>query len=922
MMKQIYTTIVLVFALTGSLFAQEILVRGTVRDSADQQTLPGVNVIVKGTTTGTVTDVNGQFQLRVNTGATLLFTFVGMEPFEVLVDGSRNIIDVAMQSELNVLQEIVVSVAGIARDRQTPVAISTISAEVITERLGSQEFPEILKSTPSVYATKDGGGFGDGRINMRGFDSNNIGVLINGVPVNDMENGRVYWSNWAGLSDVTQTMQVQRGLGASRLAISSVGGTINIVTQTTEARKGGTLFYGFGHDGYERRSISLSTGLMDNGWAITALGGRTTGDGYVDGTEFDGWSYFLNASKKVNDRHILSFTAFGAPQWHNQRWPRQRIETYRTHERGIRYNPSVGIMNGQRYNSAHNEYHKPQLSLNHYWSIDPTMTLSTAVYASISAGGGRRVLGPSANWYQFTTATGLPSESAKITPDGFLDFDFAINENPNYTDGSQVIIGNAVNQHDWYGMLSTLQKEIDNLRLTGGVDLRYYRGYHFQQITHLLGGTHYQDVRYQTDTVVSRNVNRDPSARLKVGDKIGYHDMGEVGWAGMFAQAEYVTPQYSFFLSSTLSNTQYRRHDYFLYFDDDSPMRKEFEERAQSLFAQAQQAQQQGDEDGYTSLMQQYNRYANNTAMQSQTSDWIDFTAYSLKGGANYNIDERHNVFANAGYFTRAPFYRFAFRGFTNTLNTGAKHERVMSSEIGYGYRSSVAAANVIIYHTQWLDKSLVRSIGNEEIANITGLDAMHQGIEIDFTLRPERRLEITGMFSYGDWTWKSDLIAEVFNINQELIDVVEVYAGGLKVGNSAQTTGALGINYEVLPNIRLGFDVTHFDRNYADFTVEDRGDILLKGQNPWRMPSHQLYDLSLRYRFKIAGLDATLISNINNLFDTHVIRDATDRVTQVEMLDPVTNKMVTRPIAGRPESATVYYGWGRTWTTSLRVRF
>ena len=122
--------------------------------------------------------------------------------------------------QLNHLDEIVITQTSFAVDRKTPVAVSTIKADVIENKLGTQEFPEILKSTPGVYATKSGGGFGDGRLNLRGFNSENVAVMINGVPVNDMENGRVYWSNWAGLSDVTSAMQVQRGLGASKVSCS------------------------------------------------------------------------------------------------------------------------------------------------------------------------------------------------------------------------------------------------------------------------------------------------------------------------------------------------------------------------------------------------------------------------------------------------------------------------------------------------------------------------------------------------------------------------------------------------------------------------------------------------------------------------------------------------------------------------------
>ena len=912
MMKKVILLLLLGFGLLGnSLYSQEKTITGTVTDYTDGSTLPGVNIVIKGTTVGTITDSDGNYEIRASEGDVLVFTFVGMNKEEVVVD-ERDVIDVAMMPDIEMLDEFIVIVSSVARDRETPVAVSTVSSEDIREKLGTQEFPQILQSTPSVYATREAGGFGDGRINLRGFDSNNIGVLINGVPVNDMENGRVYWSNWAGLSDVTQQMQVQRGLGASRLAISSVGGTINIVTQSTDAEKGGTLFYGIGHDGYQNQSLSLSTGKLDNGWAVTALGGRRTGEGFVQGAEFEGWSYFLNISKEINDQHTLSFTGFGAPQWHNQRWPRQLIQTYRDHPEGIRYNPSVGILNDEKYNASFNQYHKPQLSLNHYWSVTPATTLSTAVYASISSGGGRRIVGPQNNWLQFDREDGLPTDATKVTPDGFLDFDAVVAENAESDQGSLAAVGMAVNAHDWYGALSTLQTEIDNFRITGGLDLRYYKGYHYQEITNLLGGTHFQDVSIGTrlnldgetvDTVLSNNVNRDPSARLQVGDKINYYNLGEVMWGGLFAQGEYITDEYSVFLSATLSNSQYRRTDYFDYFDDDSPKRKEFQQRADEYYEMAQTAQNEGDTEAYEEYMDMYDYIMGNNAMMDQQTDWVDFFAWSVKGGANYNITENHNVFGNAGYFTRAPFFRWAFQGFTNVVNEGVKHERVFSSEVGYGYRSPLLAANFIVYRTEWLDRALVQRVG-DLTANMTGLNALHQGIELDFELRPMDGLRITGMFSYGDWKWQDDLVAEIYDDQQELQGEVEVYAGGLRVGNSAQTTAALGVSYEVLPNLRVGIDANHFDRLYADFNVEDRGDPDHRGIDSWQMPSYQIVDANLRYRFKIAGLDATFIANVNNLFDTEAIRDATDGRTFDH------------------RTATVYYGWGRSWTTSIRLNF
>ena len=128
-----------------------------------------------------------------------------------------------------------------AIDRKTPVAFSTIPLKKINEELASQDIPMVLNSTPGVYATQQGGGDGDARITIRGFNQRNVAVMIDGIPVNDMENGWVYWSNWFGLDAVTSNIQVQRGLGASKIAIPSVGGTMNLLTKGIDSRKGGSF---------------------------------------------------------------------------------------------------------------------------------------------------------------------------------------------------------------------------------------------------------------------------------------------------------------------------------------------------------------------------------------------------------------------------------------------------------------------------------------------------------------------------------------------------------------------------------------------------------------------------------------------------------------------------------------------------------
>ncbi|PHO00236.1 TonB-dependent receptor, partial [Rhodobacteraceae bacterium 4F10] len=200
--------LVALFFVTATVLGQT-KITGTVVDEMGEP-LPGANVVVKGTTNGSATDFDGKFILNAssNTGAVVV-SFVGYTIKEVSFSGASDLGTIALEPS-NVLSEVVITgLIDIAKDRETPVAVSTIKAAEIQEKLGSQEFPEILNNTPSVYATKSGGGYGDARINIRGFSQENIAVLINGVPVNDMDNSSVHWSNWAGLSDVTTAMQVQ-----------------------------------------------------------------------------------------------------------------------------------------------------------------------------------------------------------------------------------------------------------------------------------------------------------------------------------------------------------------------------------------------------------------------------------------------------------------------------------------------------------------------------------------------------------------------------------------------------------------------------------------------------------------------------------------------------------------------------------------
>ena len=837
---------VALFFITATVLGQT-KITGTIVDETNQP-LPGASVLVKGTTNGTSTDFNGKFTLQAKSDSgAIVISFIGYSSKEVVFSSSKNSLTVQLLEDTGSLDEIIITATSFAIDRKTPVAVSTIKAADIELKLGTQEFPEILKSTPGVYATKTGGGYGDARINLRGFSSQNVAVMINGVPVNDMENGAVYWSNWAGLSDVTSAMQVQRGLGASKVAVPSIGGTINIISKSTDAQQGGNINMSTGNNGYQKYGMTLSTGVMDNGFAVTASAAKISGDGYVDGLQFSGVNYFLNVSKELNEAHKLSFNVIGAQQTHGQRYNARTIAQNRdTEQGGKRFNPDWGYRNGEVENISYNFYHKPQISLNHDWVISDKTFLTTVVYASFGTGGGRRLYG-----------------SGKFTNDDYrlgdsdqpIDFDKIVQENKeNGALGSTDVFAASNNDHNWYGVLSTLKTDLsDNLILTAGLDGRYYVGSHYYSITDLLGGEYYLNP--------SSNDNNKNTA-LKVGDRFNRDYEGRVLRYGTFAQLEYSQDALSVFLSSSISNTRYGRSSFL----DDS------------------------------------------SNPNGNVSDNANFLGYGVKGGANYNLDDTNNVFANIGYFSRAPFLTGSV--FLNKesveLNSEAINEKVFSAEIGYGYRSEKFNANINLYRTSWLDKSITArqldpdNIGQFLEANIAGLDALHQGIEVDFVAKLSDKLKLTGMFSLGDWTWQSDVQGQLFNQDNEMIKEVTVNAKGLKVNDAAQTTYALGLNYKVLERTNLFLDYNYAGDLYSKFDITRSID----RENTWKMPGYHLADFGFRHGFTMGDFYTTLSGKMNNIFDVEYISDAFDDGTHTA------------------SGANVYYGAGRTFSLGLKVNF
>ena len=916
-MKNLLATLLMVF-FTVSLWAQGTI-SGTVLEDGTEEALIGATVYLEGTNYGTVTDLDGKFTiLDVESGDyKLIISYTGYGDLTMDVNPATNgnIGTVAMSTSSIGLQEVNV-IASIAVDRKTPIAVTTISGAEVAAKVGNQEYPEILRSSPSVYVTKQGGGFGDSRINIRGFDQRNTAVMINGIPVNDMENGWVYWSNWAGLADVTSNLQVQRGLGASKLAVPSVGGSINIITNAAEMRKGTSVSVGTGNDGYQKYGLAYNTGLMDNGLAVSAMVSHTRGNGYVDGTAFQAYSYFLSASKTFNDQHTLALSAVGAPQWHHQRtvssFDNINIGTYR--EKGIKYNHVWGTLNGEEFTWRKNFYHKPKVFLNHYWTLGENTDLKTSAYVSFGRGGGTgprgRLRTPGSvfdsysgdgrnthdengqvrfddivaynqgqaidGWGEAKASSADFSNQNVVTSDGRVYYDANGNLVPSFlqdsraNDGSGFIRRASMNSHNWVGLLSTLTHRLSsNLTLTGGVDGRFYKGIHYRRLENLLGADGYysrSDVGNRVNLIQETSEAKfgnfgDPS--YKDGNILNYHNDGIVTWAGLFGQVEYSSDKVTAFVSASGSNQGFKRVDYFNYEDSDA----------------------------------------------EQSTEFQNFGGGTIKGGVNFNITERSNIYANAGFISRQPIFDNVFINFRNDVNPDAKNQNIKAFEIGYGYRSSTFKANINLYNTVWDNR--FEDFGGDFVSEngtifegrgIFEISNTHRGIEMEASWSPTKDITFSGMASFGDWVYTDDLEATVFNIDTNAPSGITniVKADGAKVGDAAQTTVRVGVDYEFYEGLKFYGDLMFFDDLYGQFNI-------LESTTGLKLPAYSLANAGLSYKFNLGPSEVVARFNCNNLFDTHYISELfTNRNGGVDNYN----------------SEQGWFGAGRTWNAGLKFNF
>ncbi len=912
-------TLMIIVALPMVAFAQNGIIMGKVTDAATGEPLIGANVMIEGTSLGAAVNFDGYFEVKsVPPGTyTLKTTFIGYETEKKEIQvtaGSRVIADFQMNSEI-ILGSAISVLADRAKPRETPVAYSNVRKQDMEMRLGSRDIPLVLNTTPSVYSTPGGGGAGDARLNVRGFNQRNIAIMINGVPVNDMENGWVYWSNWDGVADATSSIQLQRGLSAVNLATPSIGGTMNIITDPSKQQKGSFLRQEVGNDGFFKTTVGVNSGLIDNKFAFNALVVKKTGDGYVDATWTNAWAYYFGASWDINKNNRLELYALGAPQRHGQNLYKQNIATYSKDfakdldtydpaaldafvEKGFQFNQNwapvspnyVGKQNwnGQSdsrfsstfMNTRENFYHKPQVNLNWFTKLNDDLNIYTVLYYSGGEGGGTGTAGKvyardaygqlGDDDYKYYYGPGPWSwdlnETIKMNqgPAGA----YYVNKDSLYKEDGQSlgIFRNSRNNQWTIGAISKANYKVsEEINTTFGVDWRTAEIEHYREVRDLLGG------RYFVKTADEFN----PNQKVGLGDKIAYNFTNTVDWLGFFGQGEYKTAQLSAYAMAGYSMIKYSHTNHFTK-----------DGAGKELFLE---------------------------------SDWI--SGMQIKGGASYLVTPNINVFGNVGFVSKVPIFDNVISDYLATKADDPANEKFISFEAGVnflGLLNNTLTSKLNFYHTTWDDRAnsigYTMQDGSEGIIFLEGMNAVHQGVELEAAYQPLSYFRLDAAASVGNWKLTDDVKGSYkdWESGDPKDESYSFYVKDLKVGDAPQTQFAVAGSIFPIPDFAGQVVFRYYADHYADWNPFDRTDPGDKTQS-WKAPNYSVVDLHVYYNlpFSAGNSNFKLFAHVFNFLNAEYIQDAVDN-SRYNGYDNDHDA----------DDAEVYFGLPRTYNFGLQVIF
>ncbi|MBN2615357.1 MAG: TonB-dependent receptor plug domain-containing protein [Bacteroidales bacterium] len=694
-------------------------------------------------------------------------------------------------------------------------------SDLSSEDEGEADISGLLQASRDVFVSTAGYVFGPARFRIRGYDTRNLSVMMNGVPLNDPTSGRAYWSSWGGLNDVTRNQIIQVGVASSPSSFGGVGGVTDIITRPSTFGKRTSVSYALSNRSYNNRLMfTYSTGQMTNGWSFVFSGShRWAQEGYAPGTFYDAWGYFIGVEKKLTKKHSLALTVFSAPSKRASAGMAVQ-EAYDLSGTNF-YNPYWGYQNGKKRNSRVSNYNQPMITLTHYWDISDKLKSQASVSYWFGRGGSTALNWVEANDPRPDYYRNLPSWFASQGDITLADYYTQMWENDpafrqinwdamyfanskylftvNNVDGvngntvtgnrSKYIIEDRRNdksqfQFDWH-VNSFIN---DHLTVSGGIQTSWFRGHSFKTIDDLLGGDFWLDIDkfaqespFGSTDAAQSDLNH-PNRVVRVGDVFGYNYYANINTQSLHGEADFTYRKLDVFVGLKLSHTAFWR----------------------------------------TGLMRN-GLFPDNSYGDSKKNNFFN---YGVKAGITYKIDGRNYIVLNGMALTQAPYFRDAYVSVRTRdfVVSPLKNEQIYSGDLSYILRSPTVKARLTAYYSQFKDQTFARSFYHDVLSTfvnyiMTGVDKQSIGLELGIEANVSPTVTVTAMAGVGQFIYNSNPSVTIVQDNNAAVIATDrvVYFKNYYVGGMPQTIGSLGIRYNAPKYWFIGVNGNYFGGNYLE---------------------------------------------------------------------------------------------------------
>ncbi|MCK5816318.1 MAG: TonB-dependent receptor [Flavobacteriaceae bacterium] len=791
-------------------------VNGTISDSYSTEPINEVSVSIRGTKIQTITNIEGRFTLQnIPLGEQILQLKIdgyNSQNFPITILGGTTI-DLG---EIH-FQEIIVEQNDLS-------VISLSDDELDDDEGGADNTAGLLQSSRDVFLNTAAYDFSATFFRPRGYSSENGKLLINGIEMNKMYNGRPQWSNWGGLNDVMRNQELANGLATSETTFGGVAGSNNMILRASEYREGGRVSFASSNRSYTGRMMaSYSSGLSKKGWAYSFLFSRRFADeGFNDATLYDSNSFFASVEKKINKKHSLNITAFYTPNRRGKSSPNTQ-EVYDL--KNTKYNAYWGKQEKHKRNSRERQIKEPVFMLNHYWTLNDKTTLNTNIASQtgkiansrLDYGGSKLVTDSSGNDFIIGGGSNPDPTYYQKLPSYFL----RDSDNPDYegaylaqqefeTNGqlnwNSLYETNSTNGNSIYALYedrnddtqltfsSIFRTELkENIGLNASVSYRNLKSENFASMKDLLGGDGYLNVDSFSETLEeAQNDVRNPNRIVQEGERFKYNFEINSSVLDAFMQAQFQYSKIDFYISGKIAATNYQRNGLY--------------------------------ENG---------RFLGNRSFGK--SEKLNFIDVSTKGGFTYKVSGRHLINFNAGYLSNAPTIRNSFSNSreNNDVVIGLKSEKITTADLSYILRTPKVQARFTGYYTKFSDATEISfyyadgiyGISNSETSAfvqevLTGVEKRNIGIEMGITAQVTSAIQLKAVAAIGDYVYDNN--PNLYLTSDDFSDPLDFGTSHLKnyhVAGGPQRAMSLGFNYRDPGYWWFGATGSFFSNGYLDIS-------------------------------------------------------------------------------------------------------